>query len=210
MAWLRQRKILLPGVTRLTRLVTTVRAEAAERLWRALVDGTDHALRQRSWHLLEVEEGSRFSALERLRASPTRLSGQEQERSPGAPGGGQSDRRRRRGRLLRASEQGGRPGALWPRDEGPGPAGPERAPPQRRAGGNAKRLEQEALDDALDLFDILMATKLLAGAERESAREQLHALPVSPPPRPSWPPPSGCCSRRSTRQGSCPWPRSGR
>ncbi|MGO9149732.1 MAG: hypothetical protein ACLQVK_20965 [Acidimicrobiales bacterium] len=55
-AWLRQRKIPLSGVTRLTRLVTTVRARVAERLWRALADRTDDALCQRSWHLLALSQ----------------------------------------------------------------------------------------------------------------------------------------------------------
>jgi len=41
----------------------------------------------------------------------------------------------------------------------------------------AQRLEQMAVDDALDLFDILMATKLLARAERASPRERLRSLP---------------------------------
>jgi hypothetical protein len=45
-AWLRERKILLPRVSRLTRLVTAVRAEASERLWRAMADRADDALRQ--------------------------------------------------------------------------------------------------------------------------------------------------------------------
>jgi hypothetical protein len=38
-------------------------------------------------------------------------------------------------------------------------------------------LEQVALDEALDLLDQLMATKLLARAERASAQERLRSLP---------------------------------
>jgi len=37
-------------------------------------------------------------------------------------------------------------------------------------------LERTAVDDALDLFDVLMASRLLARAERESARERLRTL----------------------------------
>ncbi len=40
-----------------------------------------------------------------------------------------------------------------------------------------RHLEQKAIDDALDLFAVLMQTKLLAWAERESAKEQLGKLP---------------------------------
>ena len=39
-----------------------------------------------------------------------------------------------------------------------------------------QRLERMA-DDALDLLDLLMATRLLARAERESAMERLRTLP---------------------------------
>jgi hypothetical protein len=41
----------------------------------------------------------------------------------------------------------------------------------------AQRLEQMAVDDALDLLDLLMAKKLLARAERASTRERLRSLP---------------------------------
>jgi hypothetical protein len=40
-----------------------------------------------------------------------------------------------------------------------------------------QRLERVAVDDALDLLDVLMATRLLARAERESAKERLRTLP---------------------------------
>jgi hypothetical protein len=69
--------VLLPGVTVLARMVTAVRAEAAERLWQQLTEHIDPELRCRLDALLNVEDGSRFSTLERLRTSPTRLSGPE-------------------------------------------------------------------------------------------------------------------------------------
>ena len=176
-AWLRERKILLPGVSRLTRLVTAVRAEASERLWRAMADRADDALHQRLRQLLEVEEGSRFSALERLRASPARLSGQEQERSLerlaevrviGA------------GAVAVSSVPPNKVVALARYGLGTkAPALRDLAEPRRSAVllATVKKLEQEALDDALDLFDMLMATRLLARAKQESAHEQLQALP---------------------------------
>ena len=59
------------------------------------------------------------------------------------------------------------------------PALRDLAEPRRSAVllATVKKLEQEALDDALDLFDVLMATRLLARAKQESAHEQLQALP---------------------------------
>jgi len=38
-------------------------------------------------------------------------------------------------------------------------------------------LERTAVDDALDLFDLLMTSRLLSRAERESARDRLRTLP---------------------------------
>src|SRR5690606_24876025 len=38
-------------------------------------------------------------------------------------------------------------------------------------------LQTRAVDDALDLLDVLIASKLLARAERESAKEKLRTLP---------------------------------
>jgi len=66
-SWLIAHKVLLPGVTVLARMVTAVRAEAAERLWQLLNDHLDAELRWRLDSLLNVEVGSRFSTLERLR-----------------------------------------------------------------------------------------------------------------------------------------------
>jgi len=57
--------------------VTAIRAEASERLWQQLNNSIDPELRCRLDALLTVEDGSRFSTLECLRTSPTRLSGPE-------------------------------------------------------------------------------------------------------------------------------------
>ena len=88
---------------------------------------------------------------------------------------------------------------------GAGPAGLEAVPPRRvlglaRYGMNAKApflrrhpysrtlatllatvvyLETKATDDALELFDLLMTTDLLARAERESSKDKLRRLTCS-------------------------------
>jgi Tn3 transposase DDE domain len=53
--------------------------------------------------------------------------------------------------------------------------------PKRRAAtllATIRQLEIDSVDDALDLFDLLMATKLLARAERQSDKAKLRSLPA--------------------------------
>ena len=59
------------------------------------------------------------------------------------------------------------------------PALRDLAEPRRTAtlAATIRYLEQKSIDDALDLFEVLMQTRLLARAERESAKEQLRRLP---------------------------------
>jgi len=74
-AWLRERRVLLPGVSTLARLVARVRGAAMQRLWETL-SGLLTAQQARALELLlEVPEGARASDLERLRRGPTRVSG---------------------------------------------------------------------------------------------------------------------------------------
>ena len=134
-------------------------------------------MRRRLYQLLEVEQGSRFSGLERLRTSPTRISGPGQEQALErvaeirAIGAGPLDVSAVPPNKVQALARYGL-GAK-------APALRELAEPRRTAVlvATVRHLEQAALDDALDLFDLLMATKLLARAERESAREHLRTLP---------------------------------
>ena len=73
--WLRERLVLLPGLTTLRRLVGRVRDEAMQRLWdvlAALVSSRQARLLER---LLVVSDGSRVSDLARLRTGPTSISG---------------------------------------------------------------------------------------------------------------------------------------
>jgi hypothetical protein len=179
-AWLLAHKALLPGITTLTKLVAAVRAEAAERLWLLLADAVDAAdphLRSRLERLLLVEAGSRFSALERLRTAPTRISGPELVRALD------------RVAEVRALGAGAITVAMAPLNRVRALARygiVAKAPHLRQLSearrtaillATAQRLEQLAVDDALDLLDLLMATKLLARAERASMRERLRSLP---------------------------------
>lgn len=74
-AWMRERQVLLPGVTVLTRLVGSRRETATQRLWEALNGLLDDEQRAGLDGLLEVPQGHRHSRLDRLRRSPTRVSG---------------------------------------------------------------------------------------------------------------------------------------
>ena len=76
--WLRRHRVLLPGVTVLTRLVNAVRDAAADRMHARLaaaVEEFDPMLPGRLRASLRVPDGSRFSELERWRRAPTRVSG---------------------------------------------------------------------------------------------------------------------------------------
>jgi TnpA family transposase len=68
------RKVLLPGVTVLARLVAQVRDKAASRLWRTLARTLKPRQAARLETLLVADERSRQSPLERLRRAPTRVS----------------------------------------------------------------------------------------------------------------------------------------
>ena len=91
-AWLRERKVLLPGVSTLARLVAKVRDDTTRRLWGVLegllTTGQRYVLDQ----LLEVPPGSRVSDLERWRKGPAPR-GQRPDDHQGA-GPGRGDHRR--------------------------------------------------------------------------------------------------------------------
>ena len=71
--WLRERKVLLPGVSVLARLVSEVRVEQAERLYGELVAAVPVATAARLEALLTVGAGARVSDLERLRSGPRQV-----------------------------------------------------------------------------------------------------------------------------------------
>lgn len=74
-AWLRQRRVLLPGVSTLVRLVAARREAASQQLWEALSTLIDDEQQAMLDGLLEVPEGNRYSRLDTLRRPPTRVSG---------------------------------------------------------------------------------------------------------------------------------------
>ncbi|WP_328473898.1 hypothetical protein OHA21_13745 [Actinoplanes sp. NBC_00393] len=69
--WLRQRRVLLPALEPLTRLVGRVVGQAHLRLWETLLGLVTAEQAVLLLGLVEVPEGDRISALERLRREPT-------------------------------------------------------------------------------------------------------------------------------------------
>ena len=67
-------KVLLPGVSRLARMVAAVRYRATTRTWRELARLADDECQVRLERLLVVPEGSRQSGLDRLRHGPRHAS----------------------------------------------------------------------------------------------------------------------------------------
>jgi len=176
-AWCVEQKVLLPGVTTMARLVSEVRAGAAERLWSTLYGLAGDQLRRRLDGLLVVPEGARVSELERLRTGPARLSAAEMARALE--------------RLSAVRELGtttldvsavpaGRLAALARYGMAAhAPALRQMTITRRTATllATARHLEIQAADEVVDLFDLLYSTKVDAKAERASAKERLAALP---------------------------------
>src|SRR6266566_4624301 len=73
-AWLLDKKVLLPGVTTLTRLISTIRERVAERLWQRLSEACSPEQRADLEGLLARSGASRITNLERLRRAPSRAS----------------------------------------------------------------------------------------------------------------------------------------
>ncbi len=176
-AWLRAERVLLPGVSVLARLVAEVRAAAVERVHVLLAGAVPVELRGRLEALLVVPAGCRSSELDRLRHAPTRASGPQMVRA-----------------LERAAELAGLGAGLVDVSEVPagrlevlarqglaGNAAVLRRLPQRRRTATllatVRALQVAAVDDALDLFAVLMASRLIGAAQRATAHERMRSLP---------------------------------
>jgi hypothetical protein len=70
LAWLRERKILLPGVTTIARVVAKVVTDTTRQLWEELAAMPGPVQQRALDRLLDVPPGSRLSDLERWRKGP--------------------------------------------------------------------------------------------------------------------------------------------
>jgi hypothetical protein len=178
-AWLRERKILLPGVTTLARLVAKVRDDTTRRLWRELEGLLTPVQRHVLDRLLDVPPGSRVSDLERWRKGPV------------PRGSGPA--------IIKALDQVSEIKAL-----GLAELGAEALVPPRRLGelarygmsadaglirrhpddrrlatllATARHLEAKSVDDALELLDLLMTAELLNKAQTASDKDKARKHP---------------------------------
>jgi len=74
-AWLIQHKVLLPGATTLTRLISEIRERATNRLWQRLSSLPSDEMKNKLDQLLEIPEGQRNSQFDRFRKGPVTISG---------------------------------------------------------------------------------------------------------------------------------------
>lgn len=164
-------------MTTLARLVASVRDTAQERLWRTLAGLLTPEQEAGLVALLDVPAGDRYSTLDGLRSGPRTPSGLGMVKA-----------------LHRVSELAGIGvsavdllGVLPRRVVELARYGMaakarllRRHPPARRAAtllATVRWLHANAIDDALELFDVLMSTELKAGAERETTKEKLRRYP---------------------------------
>ena len=169
-----------PGVSTLARLVSQVRDQAAERMYRTLAEAaasTDAELPYRLRDLLTIPDGQRVSELELLRRAPIRTSGiamnKALERVSNALAIGaraaqvQAVPANRLAALARYGLAAKAPQLA------------ELAEPRKTATllATARNLEAAAVDDALDLFDLLMATRVINPARRATNEQRLAVLP---------------------------------
>jgi hypothetical protein len=172
--------VLLPGVSVLARLVSAVREDAEQRMYQTLAEaaiGADVELPLRLRDLLEVPDGKRVSELERLRKPPRSDSGLAMTQALGrvdqvlSIGAGATQVQAVPANRIAALARYGM-GAKAPHLA--------RMPEPRKTAtllATARRLEAAAVDDALDLFDSLMATRLINPARRATDKARLAAMP---------------------------------
>nr|WP_229885650.1 DUF4158 domain-containing protein [Streptomyces tanashiensis] len=178
--WLRRNRVLLPGVSVLAREVAEVRRIAEERLHATVakeVRRADAALPGDLVATLKTPDGKRYSELERLRRPPTRTTGTAMK---GALQRVEDIAAFQLGRVKLDKIPSNRLSALARYGLGTKAPKLERTPePKRTAMLTAvmRHLEAKAIDDALDLFEILMATRLISTAKRSTDKQRLSTLP---------------------------------
>jgi hypothetical protein len=177
--WLRERDVLLPGLTTLARLVASVRDETTQRLWQTLKSLLTVGQRYVLDQLVEVPPGAHVSDLERWRKGPPR-------RASGPS-------------MVKALDQvaeimGLELASMRLEDLVP----PRRLTELARYGMTAKatalrrhpdarrlatlmatvrHLEAKSVDDTLELLDLLMSTELLNKANTAADKEKVRKHP---------------------------------
>ncbi len=178
--WLRRNRVLLPGVSVLARQVAEVRMAAEKRLHITVAKAArraDPALPGDLVATLKTPEGKRYSYLETLRRPPTRTTGtamkaalQRVDEIAAFQLGRVKLNKVPPNRLAALARYG--LGTKAPKLE-------RTSEPKRKAMLTAvmRHLEAKAIDDALDLFELLMATRLINRAKLATDKERLSTLP---------------------------------
>ena len=176
--WLRERNVLLPGVSRLARLVARERDAATQRLWETLYAALTAQQRLALDALLEVPHGARVSDLERWRAGPVRASGPQMvkalNRVAEIIGSGLSRVQ------LDASVTPRRLAELARYGMGTDAAHLKRHGDQRRMAtllATVTQLEASATDDALEMLELFVATELIGKARQEADKQTIKRHP---------------------------------
>ncbi|MFJ1900516.1 Tn3 family transposase [Streptomyces sp. NPDC088115] len=178
--WLRRHRVLLPGVSVLAKQVASVRQVAEKRLYATVASAArraDASLSEDLVALLGVPEGRRISELERLRRPPTRTTGASLAKALERV---DEISAFRLGRVKLDKVPPNRLATLA--RVGLGSKAPilERTPEPKRTAlltSVVRHLEASAIDDALDLFSVLMQVKLISAARRATDRDWLAARP---------------------------------
>jgi TnpA family transposase len=174
-AWLAERKVLLPGVTTLARLVARVRDHAADRLWKKLASLPSPQQRERLETLLVVPKGDRQTPLDRLRRDSVRVSAPALVRALQRL---QELRNLGVGCLELHDIPAGRLKVLARFAAAAWAPIVARMPLARKMAtliAFARHFETMALDDALDVLDMLI-TELCTQARRTGQRKRLRTL----------------------------------
>jgi TnpA family transposase len=176
--WLRHRRVLLPAVDTVTRLVGTVVGAAHQRLWNTLAALITAEQAQVLLALVEVLDGERISALERLRRGPVDRTASALVRAltrvaevAGIGLGAVDLSVVPQRRVVDLARAGMTSNATSLR---------RRSPYEKRLAtllATVVYLEAKATDDALELFDLVMTSELLARAERQSAQDKAKRYP---------------------------------
>jgi hypothetical protein len=172
--WLIEQRVLLPGITVLARLVAEVRAVEHARIDALLASALTAVQLEGFDRLLIVPEGARTSELDQLRGGTVSISGRgfqgalERAFAIEALGAGRVELPDVPPAKVAALARYGLSAKA--------PALRELSPKRRAA--TIRQLEIDSVDDAMDLFDLLMAKKLPARAERQSDKAKLRSLPA--------------------------------
>lgn len=178
--WLRRNRVLLPGVSVLAREVAEVRRIAENRLHTTVAKAARRAnlsLAGDLVALLKTPEGKRYSYLKQLRQPPTRTMGTAMRNALQRV---DEIAAYRLGRVKLNKVPPNRLASLARYGLGTKAAKLEwTSEPKRTAMLTAvmRHLEAKAIDDALDLFEILMATRLISTSKRATDKERLSTLP---------------------------------